>query len=258
MIDSLYIGATGMNAQQANVDTVANNLANLNTTGFKASRVNFQDLVYREVARGSGQARGALSALSGLGVNIVGIGKTFSQGNMQQTGQPLDLAINGQGFLEVTLPDGSHGYTRTGSLQLNKDGNLVTADGYLLNPQLQIPPDATATTIDGTGQVSVTVQGQANPLPVGKITLAQFANPTGLKPSGNNLYVPTDASGDAFYGDAGSSSFGTLQQGFLEASNVTLVGEYTNLIVAQRAYEANSKVVQASDEMLGIINGLRR
>jgi flagellar basal-body rod protein FlgG len=258
VIDSLYIAATGMGAQQTNVDTIANNLANLNTTGFKAARVNFQDLVYRQMSRLLGARQSGLASLAGLGVNVVGIGKTFAQGNLQQTGQPFDLAINGAGFFEVTQTDGTRAYTRTGSLQVNKDGAIATADGYALNPELLIPADATATTIDSSGQVSVTVQGETTPVQVGKITLAQFVNPTGLKPVGNNLYVPTEGSGDAFYGDPGSTSFGTIQQGFLEASNVSLVGEFTNLIVAQRAYEANSKAVQASDEMLGIINALRR
>jgi flagellar basal-body rod protein FlgG len=255
MLDSLYIAATGMNAQQMTVDTISNNLANLNTTAFKKGRVNFEDLMYRELAGG---LLGSSVNRSGVGVGITGAGKIFSAGELKKTDQQFDLAIRGNGFFEVVLPDGNHAYTRAGSLQVDKEGFLATPEGYLLNPSIQIPADATSVTIDAGGRVLAKVPGETDPIEVGTITLADFINPAGLKPQGENMYVPTDKSGDAIIGKPGEQNLGSIAQGFLESSNVKLVEEFVNLIVAQRAYEISSKTVQASDEMLGIVNNLRR
>jgi flagellar basal-body rod protein FlgG len=260
MLDSLYIGATGMNAQQLNVETVANNLSNVNTPAFKKSRVVFEDLVYREVRSVStspyGEGRDPLRL--GIGVGIAGIGKIFSDGQIKKTDNPLDLAIQGKGFLEVTLPDGTAGFTRAGSLMVDRDGFLATTDGHQLRPLIQVPTDSTDLVIDNKGKVSVATPGATDRTDLGQIDLANFINPGGLNPIGNNLFLATDKSGDPILGKPGDESFGVLIQGSLESSNVSLVEELVNLIVAQRAYEINSKVVQASDEMLGIVNNLRR
>jgi flagellar basal-body rod protein FlgG len=257
MLDSLYIAATGMNAQQLNVDTISNNLANVSTTAFKRDRINFADLMYREVSGGN-RLLGAGGNRYGVGVSVSATGKVFIAGDVKKTDLPLDIAIRGKGLLEVTLPDNSVAYTRGGSLQLDKDGVVTTAEGYTLNPAVRIPPDATAVTIEAGGRVLATVPSETDPIEVGSIALVDFINPTALRPLGDNLYVPTDKSGEAIPGKPGEQGLGLLAQGFLEASNVQLVDEFVNLIVAQRAYEANSKCIQASDEMLGISNNLRR
>jgi len=258
MLDSLYIAATGMNAQQLNVDTISNNLANVNTNGFKRNRVTFADLMYREVTRGN--QRPGVGSLNryGVGVGVATTGKLFTAGDVKKTDQPLDVAIRGKGLFEVTLPDNSLAYTRGGSLQLDKDGVLTTAEGYQLNPAVRIPSDATAVTIEAGGRVLAQVPDETAPIEVGSLTLSDFVNTTALRPLGDNLYVPTEKSGDAVTAKPGEQGLGLLAQGFVEALNVTLVDEFVNLIVAQRAYEANSKAIQASDEMLGIINNLRR
>jgi len=259
MLDSLYIAATGMNAQQLGIDTISNNLANVSTPAFKKGRIGFQDLMYRELARANGLIGGVNNVnRSGVGVAVVGAGKLFTPGELKKTEAPLDLAIRGRGFLEVVLADGSHAYTRAGALQVDKDGFLGTPEGYQLNPAIQIPPDAISITIEATGAVLAQVAGESQPIEVGTITLADFVNPGGLTPRGENLYLPSEASGDAFFGKPGEQNLGTLAQGFLEASNVKLVEEFINLIVAQRAYEVSAKAIQASDEMLGIVNNLRR
>lgn len=257
MIDSLYIAATGMNAQQANVDAISNNLANVNTTGFKKNRVRFEDLVYR--AATAAQAEGErVAAQTGSGVGVAGTGKVFTAGDYKKTDQPYDLAIRGAGFFEVQLPGGARGYTRTGAFQLNSEGVLVSGQGHVLGAGLQVPPDVTAVEIDETGRVRVSLPGDAEPLEIGQLELAMFTNPEGLEPLGDNLYRPTDISGDANLSTPGDPGVGLIAQGFLEASNVKLTDEFVNLIVAQRAYEVNAKAVQASDEMLGIANNLRR
>ena len=259
MLDPLYIAATGMNAQQLGIDTISNNLANVSTPAFKKGRIGFQDLMYRELARANGLIGGVNNVnRSGVGVAVVGAGKLFTPGELKKTEAPLDLAIRGRGFLEVVLADGSHAYTRAGALQVDKDGFLSTPEGYQLNPAIQIPPDAISITIEATGAVLAQVAGESQPIEVGTITLADFVNPGGLTPRGENLYLPSEASGDAFFGKPGEQNLGTLAQGFLEASNVKLVEEFINLIVAQRAYEVSAKAIQASDEMLGIVNNLRR
>lgn len=254
----MYIGATGMQAQQTNVDTISNNLANVNTAGFKKNRVNFEDLIYRTVAK-SNDAQGASEVLRlGVGTGISSTGKIFTVGDLKKTEAPLDIAIRGDGFLEVTLPDGSSGYTRNGSLQINRDGFLATSDGNILKPSIQIPADAKDIAIDATGHVTVSVPTDKNPIEIGQVELVNFINPSGLQPIGNNLYLSTEKSGDASLGKPGENGFGSITQGFLESSNVKLVEEMINLIIAQRAYEINSKVVQASDELLSMSNNLRR
>lgn len=263
MIDSLYIAASGLHAQQLHVDAISNNLANVSTTAFKKDRVSFEDLLYRELARSGRSAETAAAAagaafLSGSGVGVAGGGKIFTAGDLKKTELPFDLAIRGSGFFELSLSDGSRAYTRAGAFQLDRDGQLTTPQGYALNPAIRIPPDATAVTIEPDGRVQVSVAGETEPIEVGQIELADFVNPAGLRSIGDNLLVPTDRSGDAFFGKPGEQALGTVAQGFLEASNVKLVEEFVNLVIAQRAYEASAKAVQAADEMLSIGNNLRR
>jgi flagellar basal-body rod protein FlgG len=261
MIDSLYIGATGMVAQQLNVDAISNNLANVNTPAFKKSRVVFEDLFVRELGRNLGVGADGLALATqgiGLGSAMVSSGKIFTDGELKQSENPLDVAIRGRGFIEVVVADGSPAYTRSGTLQVNSDGFLSTPDGLLLNPSIQIPSDAKDIVIDATGKVLVGLPNQTDREQVGQIEIVNFVNPTGLNPTGGNLYVATDKSGEPARGRPGDDGFGTLAQGFVESSNVKLVDELVSLIVAQRAYEVNAKVVQASDEMLGISNNLRR
>lgn len=259
MIDSLYIGATGMQTQQLSVDTIANNLANVNTMGFKRSRVNFQDLMYRDVAPSgnTSEANGRLLR-AGVGVAVSGMGKIFTAGDLKKTDNPMDVAIRGQGFFEVTLPDGSAAYTRAGALRVTKEGQLATAEGYLLNPAVQVPVDTREIVIASDGAVHAKVGDSLEPVELGHLELISFANPAGLSPLGENLYRPTADSGEAAYGRPGDEGFGLLAQGFQEASNVKLVDEMVNLMIAQRAYEVSAKVVQASDELMAMSNNLRR
>lgn len=261
MFDALYIGATGMQAQQAHVDAIANNLANVNTTGFKKARVSFSDLVVSGAAgqRSAEAGNGAFAALAaGAGVQVVASGKVFAGGELKKTDAPFDLAIAGDGFLELTMPDGSRAYARGGTLKVNPDGLLATQAGIPLKPGLVIPDGAEALLVSNTGRVQVRMPGQATPVEVGQVEVVRFSHPQGLFAEGANLYRATDASGEPIGGRAGEDGVGTLAQGFLETSNVKLVEEMVDLMVAQRAYEASVKVVQASDEMLGMINGLRR
>lgn len=258
MIDSLYIGATGMQAQQLNIDVVANNLANVNTMGFKRNRVDFEDLLYRASGARAANGEAATSMRSGMGTSVAASSKVFVLGEMKKTEQPLDLGIRGTGFFEVVLQDGTTGYTRDGALQLNGEGTLVTHGGLKLSALIQIPSDATTVRVDADGRVFATVPSERQPVDVGQIELANFVNASGLNPIGDNLYTVTEASGEALRSVPGQNGVGTIAQGFLEASNVRLIDEMINLIVAQRAYEINSKVVQASDELLSISNGLFR
>lgn len=259
MIDSLYIGATGMLAQQASVDMIANNLANVNTTGFKRGRVTFEDLLYRDTSRANAMdAAPELGQRTGVGVAISNTSKIFTQGDIKKTDVPLDVAIQGQGFFEVTLPDGSSAYTRNGHFQINRDGYLVTSDGYPLKHPIQVPPDTQEVLINANGMVYVSLPTEKAPVEIDQIELTSFLNPGGLSPQGNNLYASNNLSGEAMVNRPGEAGLGTLQQGFLESSNIKLVEEMINLIVAQRAYEVNSKIIQASDEMLGMSNNLRR
>ena len=262
MIDALYIGATGMQAQQLNVDTIANNLANVNSTGFKKARVSFADLMVREAQRASSADAGAgllgAPARLGSGVGVLGISKLFDAGDLRKTDSPLDIAIQGEGFLEVSMPDGALAYTRGGTLKVNREGLLATQSGLALKPGVAIPDNAQSVSIEADGRVLVRMANQSNPVEAGTLDLVRFANAAGLAAQGDNLYRVSLASGDAIAGRPGEDGLGTIAQGFLEGSNVKLVEEMVNLMIAQRAYEASVKVVQASDEMLGMINGLRK
>ena len=262
MIDSLYIGATGMHAQQLNVDTVSNNLANVNTPAYKKSRVSFQDMLYRETNMANAQeltSNGERAGLNaGSGVGAMALGKLFQDGELKKTDAPMDIAISGKGFLEVTMPDGSSAYTRAGNLQVTPVGLLANNSGYALHPAIQIPADAKDIVIDAAGKVTVSTPNDKNRVEVGQIELVDFVNPAGLAPLGDNLFAATEKAGPPIIGNPGTESFGKISQGYLEASNVKLVEELVSLILAQRAYEMSAKVVQASDEMLGISNNLRR
>jgi flagellar basal-body rod protein FlgG len=262
MIRALYTAASGMNAQQSNIDNIAHNLANVNTTGYKKSRVEFEDLVYQEM-RAAGSAASATTEAPvgleiGLGTRAVATARNFSAGNLRATGAPLDIAIEGDGFFKISLPNGNTGYSRAGALHLDAQGLLVTAEGYGLEPQITIPNGTTTISISKDGIVSATVAGDSAAQTVGTIELATFANTGGLRPLGGNLFEPTTASGEPEGGAPGTDSRGTLVQGFLEDSNVSVVEEMVNMIIGQRAYEANSRVIKAADEMLGQVNTLVR
>lgn len=262
MIRALYSSSSGMQAQQLNLDTIANNLANVNTTGFKRTRVDFQDLLYQSFRPpGTSVAQGVVIPTGiqvGHGARPVATQRIFSQGDFQQTDNPLDLVIEGDGFFQVLRPDGGLAYTRAGAFKKDATGRLVTSDGFVLQPPITIPPDAATITIGTDGTVSVTLPGQTAAQQVGTIQLARFVNPAGLLAIGRNLFVPTQASGDPVVGNPGEQGMGTLSQGFLELANVKVVEEMVNLITSQRAYEANSKAIQTADEMLGISSNLRR
>ena len=262
MIRALYTAASGMTAQQANIDNVAHNLANVNTAGFKKSRVEFEDLVYEQVqAPGSPtstEAEAPVGLEVGLGTRVVATARNFSAGNLRSTSGPLDLAIQGQGFFQVTMPGGTTGYTRAGALHLNGQGQVVTAEGMLLEPAITIPANATSISVSKDGIVSVVTSDSSDPQQVGVIELAQFQNPAGMEAKGGNLFAATISSGDPSTGTPGSEGLGTLQQGFLEDSNVSVVEEMVNMILGQRAYEANSRVIRAADEMLQQVNNLPR
>ena len=261
MIRALYTAASGMNAQQANIDNVAHNLANVNTTGFKKGRVEFEDLVYQQIlAPGTPTSQEAESPIgldAGLGSRVVATARNFSAGNLRNTNAPLDLAIEGAGFFQVSLPGGETGFTRAGTLHLNADGQVVTNQGYPLEPSITIPRNATSVSVSRDGIVSAATPGQP-PQQVGTIELANFQNPAGLEARGGNIFVISNASGDPVTGVPGSDGLGTIAQGFLEDSNVSVVEEMVNMILGQRAYEASSKVIRAADEMLQQVNGLAR
>jgi len=262
MLRSLWTAASGMLAQQLNIDVLSNNLANVNTSGFKRSRADFQDLLY-ETLRLAGAASSSTTEIPtgiqlGHGTRPAAVQKIFMQGEYKQTKNELDIAIEGDGFFQVVMPDGENAYTRAGAFKLNSEGQIVTSDGYLMEPEITIPDDAMQISIGSDGTVSVRQAGQTQATEVGTIELARFINPAGLNSIGRNLYLPTSASGDEITGTAGEDGFGTLAQGFLEMSNVSVVEEMVNLITAQRAYEINSKAIQAADEMLQLANNLRR
>jgi flagellar basal-body rod protein FlgG len=262
MIRSLWTAATGMEAQQLQIDVISNNLANVNTTGFKRSKVNFQDLMY-QLSSYPGASSSAESQLPtgfqvGLGVKPVAVQKLFTQGDFQATANELDVAIEGHGFFKVVMPNGDIAYTRDGAFKLNAEGAIVTSMGYPLEPSITIPEDATAISIGSDGTVEVMRPGEVGFTEVGKITLVRFANPAGLMALGKNLFAATDSSGEPVEGTPGQDGLGTLAQGFLEMSNVNVVEEMVAMIAAQRAYEINSKAIQASDEMLQLIGTLKR
>lgn len=259
MIDSLYIGATGLNAQQVNVDTAANNLANVNTTGFKRARVSFEDVMYREAQRAGGTPGAERPAqLLGSGVGVASVQKEFAVGDLKKTDNAFDVAIRGDGFIEAVSNDGKSVFTRTGRLMVNKEGQLATAEGHSLRPSIAVPADAAGISISPDGAVLATFGGTRQPEEIGQIELATFANVAGLTPLGANGYAASEASGDPVFGKPGEEGRGALAQGYLEASNVKLVDEMVNLMVAQRAYEVSAKVIQASDELMSMSNNLRR
>lgn len=263
MITALYSAASGMNAQQENVDNIANNLANANTTGYKMRRTEFQDLVYQNIVQpgaASGQQTTVPVGLQiGLGARPASNEIIQTQGNMVETDSSLDVAIQGHGFFQIKQADGTLAYTRDGSFQLDKSGNLVTASGLAVDPQIAIPSQATSVTIASDGTVSYNMPGTTASQTAGQIQLANFQNPAGLNSLGGNLYTATDASGQPVVGNpGGSDGLGTLMQGYQEQSNVNVVEEFINLIQSQRAYEANSKVVKAADEMYQQINNLKQ
>jgi flagellar basal-body rod protein FlgG len=259
---SLDIAATGMLAQQLNVEVISNNIANMNTTGFKRRRAEFQDLLYQNQLRVGSSSSDAGTVVPagvqlGLGVQPAAVYRIAEQGSMNITDNPFDLAISGQGYFQVELPTGETGYTRAGAFQLSADGDLVTPDGFIVQPGITIPNNASTVTINANGQVFVTIAGQVAPQQVGQLELATFLNQAGMEPIGDNLLLETPASGTPSVGTPASTGFGSLEQGALEASNVNVVSEITNLITAQRAYEMNSKVIQASDEMMSSVTQLR-
>src|SRR5580658_4169040 len=261
MFHALYTAASGMTAQQSNLDNIANNLANSSTAGFQSRRLQFTDLLYQNDVMPGAAATQQTTVASGL---QIGLGTKASnteimqtQGDLTNTGNPLDIAIQGAGFFQILMPNGQTGYTRAGSFQPDQQGNLVTANGDALQPAINIPAAATNINIGSDGTVSVTLPGQTQAQQVGTIQLAMFANPGGLNSIGNNIYLPTTASGQAVVGaPGGSQGLGTIQQGMLEQSNVNVVDEFVNMILAQRSYESNSRVIKAADEMLQQLNQL--
>ncbi|MEI7531537.1 MAG: flagellar basal-body rod protein FlgG [Betaproteobacteria bacterium] len=254
MIRSLWIAKTGLEAQQTQMDVISNNLSNVSTNGFKKSRAVFEDLLYQNVRQPGAQSSQQTQLPSGLqlgtGVKPVATERIFSQGNLQQTSNPTDLAVSGQGFFQVSMPDGTYSYTRDGGFQVNNQGQLVTASGYPLNPAITIPANAQSFTVGRDGTVSVTLPNTAAPSTVGQIQLTTFINPGGLMAMGENLYSATSVAGNPVTSAPGVNGAGTIQQGFVETSNVNVVEEMVNMIQTQRAYEMNSKAVTTSDQML--------
>lgn len=261
MIRALYTAASGMNAQQANIDNIAHNLANVNTAGFKKARVEFEDMVSQQTRTAgtatSREAEAPIGLETGLGARAVATARNFSTGSLRSTSGPLDMAIEGAGFFQVTMPGGTTGYTRAGAFHLSGQGQLVTAEGYTLEPQISIPANAINVSISKDGIVSVALP-DGPPQQIGTIELASFQNPAGLEARGGNLFAATTASGDPTTGVPGNDGLGTVTQGFLEDSNVSVVEEMVNMILGQRAYEANSRVIRAADEMLQQVNNLSR
>lgn len=261
MIRALYSAASGMNAQQMSIDNIAHNLANASTVGFKGRRTQFQDLLYQSFLQ-PGAASSAQTVIPsglqlGLGVRPSANSIDLAQGSFQQTNGPLDLVIQGKGFFQIRRPDGTISYTRAGNFQLDRDGNVVNALGYPLEPQIAVPAQSQAVTIGLDGTLSYNLPGQSASQVAGQIQLANFTNPGGLNSIGDGLFLPTDASGDPTIGNpGGQEGLGTLQQGYVEASNVSVVEEFINMITTQRAYEANTKVVRAADEMYQQVNNV--
>jgi len=261
MIRSLYTAATGMIAQQTQIDTTSNNISNVNTIGYKKQRAEFADLMYQTMTyAGTSTSSTTVSPTGievGLGVRPTAIAKMFTQGNFKETGNSLDMAITGNGFFQILLPDGTTGYTRNGSFKLDANGNVINSDGYQLIPQLTIPADATQITIGVDGMVSVLQAGATVTQQIGQIELANFINPAGLHSLGDNNLINTSASGDPIVSNPGLNGLGQTRQNFVEMSNVQLVEEMTDLITGQRAYEANSKAITTSDQMLQTVNALK-
>jgi len=259
---SLDIAGTGMHAQQTNVEVISNNIANMTTTGYKRRRAEFQDLIYQNLRRvGSNSSdTGTIvpaGAQIGLGVKTAAIYRISEQGNLQQTANSLDIAIRGNGYFQVTLPSGETAYTRDGTFGLSPEGQIVTADGYVVQPGITIPSNARDVTINAAGAVQVKIDGQTAPQTVGTLQLAVFPNEAGLEAQGDNLFLQSAASGNPVTGTPSAPGFGSVMQGFIETSNVNVVTEITNLITAQRAYEMNSRVITTSDQMLSTLTNLR-
>jgi flagellar basal-body rod protein FlgG len=262
MIRSLWTAASGMKSQSLNIDVISNNLANVNTNGFKSSRADFQDLLYetlRQAGTSSSETTDVPTGIQvGHGSHSVASHKIFTQGDFQQTKNELDIAIEGGGFFQIIQPNGETAYTRDGAFKMDRDGRMVTSDGFVMDPEITIPSDSISLSIGLDGTVSVMQAGSNTPTEIGTITLARFVNPAGLHSIGRNLYLPTNASGDAIVGTAGEDGLGSLAQGFLEMSNVSVVDEMVKMITAQRAYEINSKTIQAADDMLQQANNIKR
>ncbi len=258
MNQSLWVAKTGLDAQQTRMSVVSNNLANVNTTGFKQDRAVFEDLLYQNVRQSGGNSSQDTILPSGMnlgtGVRVVATEKTFTQGSVNQTGNALDVAINGRGFFQILKPNGDLAYTRDGTFQLNDQGQLVTSSGYTVQPGITIPDGAQSVTIGSDGTVSVKLAGQASPSQVGTLEISDFINPVGLQPIGENLYIETASSGTAQAGTPGQNGLGQIQQGALEGSNVNVVAELVNMIETQRAYEMNSKAISTSDQMMQYVN----
>jgi flagellar basal-body rod protein FlgG len=262
MLKAMRTAVTGMTAQQMNVDNIANNLSNVNTTGFKRTRVEFQDILYQNYRKaGTATAIGTsvpTDLAIGYGTRPVATVRDFSVGDFQNTGNALDMAISGNGFFQITMPDGTTSYTRDGAFKISAEGQVVTADGFFLYPEVNIPEDASSIAVSIDGEVSVLLVGNEEPQTIGQIELARFINPAGLSAIGHNLYNQTPASGAPIVGRPAEEGLGKIDQGYLEISNVKVVDEMVNMIVAQRAYELNSKVIQTSEDMLQISNNLKR
>jgi len=259
---AMFIAATGMEAQRLNIDVISHNLANVNTGGFKRSRADFQDLLYQDIkspgAIGAGGGEIPTGIQIGLGVKPAAVQKVFKQGDFAATENPLDIVIEGNGFFQLTMPDGEIAYTRAGSFKLDSEGRMVNSDGYVMEPAVTFPADTISITISSDGIVSVLQPGNNTPTEIGRIELSQFLNPAGLKAMGKNLYLPSGSSGEATTGTPGTEGLGTVNQGFLELSNVNVVEEMVGMIASQRAYELNSKVVKTADEMLQTANNIVR
>ena len=258
MNQALWVAKTGLDAQQTRMSVISNNLANTNTTGFKQDRASFEDLLYQQVRQPGGSSSAQTQLPTGLqfgtGVRVVATAKNFSQGGQQQTGRALDVMVNGRGFFEVMMPDGSSAYTRDGTFQINAQGELVTNSGYPVQPGIQIPEGAQSLTIGSDGTLSVQMSGQAASVEIGSLTLTDFINPAGLQAKGENLFLETTASGPAQNGTPGLNGLGSVVQGALEGSNVNVVEELVSMIETQRAYEMNAKAISTTDSMLGYLN----
>jgi flagellar basal-body rod protein FlgG len=256
---ALNIAATGLSAQQTHIDVISNNIANMTTTGYKKQRAEFDDLIYQDLRR-TGTSTTAQDTILpvgvqiGLGVQTAAIGRDTQQGALEGTDNALDIAVQGKGYLQIQMPDGTLAYTRDGSFRLSRDGEIVTREGFPLEPLITVPDEATSISINAEGMVEVTLQGEPDPQQIGEIELATFINPAGLQAIGDNLFLESLSSGDPVIGRPGEDSIGTLLQGFLETSNVDSVKELTRLIVAQRAYEMNTNILTAADEMLQALN----
>jgi len=262
MIKAMRTAASGMSAQQMNVDVIANNLANVNTTGYKRSKIEFQDILYQKLrSAGVESAAGSTVPVNlevGYGTKPAATQRNFSMGSLQMTGNPLDIAIEGNGFFQVLMPDGTIAYSRDGAFKMSADGQIVTSDGFFVQPGVTIPADASEISISPDGTVAVLIPGEAEPQEIGQLELAKFINAAGLQAIGHNLFTQSAASGDPILGTPTLDGYGRINQGYLEMSNVEIVDEMVNMITAQRAYEINSKAIQTSEEMTQVANNLKR